>query len=65
LTEATSERPGETVIVIEPTKPEELLPFSMAAYGLSSREEEVVKLVVRGLSTTQIARKLFISEYTV
>lgn len=37
----------------------------MAAYGLSSREEEVVKLVVRGLSTTQIARKLFISEYTV
>jgi len=65
LTEATPERPPETVIVIEPTKPEEILPFSMAAYGLSLREEEVVKLVVRGLSTARIARKLYISEYTV
>lgn len=65
LTEATPERPAETVIVIEPTKPEEMLPFSMAAYGLSPREEEIVKLVVRGLSTARISRKLYISEYTV
>ncbi len=65
LTEATPERSSETVIVIEPTKPEEVLPFSMAAYGLSPREEEVVKLVVRGLSTARISRTLFISEYTV
>ncbi|MCL6439096.1 MAG: helix-turn-helix transcriptional regulator [Rubrobacteraceae bacterium] len=36
-----------------------------AAYGLSPREEEVAKLVVRGLSTRQISRMLFISEYTV
>jgi DNA-binding CsgD family transcriptional regulator len=65
LTEATPERRAETVIIIEPTKPEELLPFSMSAYGLSPREEELVKLVVRGLSTTQISRTLFISEHTV
>lgn len=65
LTEATPERRTETVIIIEPTKPEELLPFSMTAYGLSPREEELVKLVVRGLSTTRISRTLFISEYTV
>lgn len=65
LTEATPERRAETVIIIEPTKPEELLPFSMSAYGLSHREEEIVKLVVRGLSTTLISRTLFISEYTV
>ena len=65
LSEATPERGAETVIIIEPTKPEELLPFSMTAYGLSPREEELVKLVVRGLSTTRIARTLFISEYTV
>jgi hypothetical protein len=38
LTEATPERRAETVIIIEPTKPEELLPFSMTAYGLSPRE---------------------------
>src|SRR5215218_657033 len=39
MTEATPERRAETVIIIEPTKPEELLPFSMSAYGLSPREE--------------------------
>jgi DNA-binding CsgD family transcriptional regulator len=65
LSEATPERRAETVIIIEPTKPEELLPFSMTAYGLSPREEELVKLVVRGLSTTRISRTLFISEHTV
>ena len=65
LTEATSERDAETVVVVEPSKPEELLPFSMAAYGLSPREEELVKLVVRGLPTARISRTLFISEHTV
>src|SRR5215208_707775 len=65
LTEATPERRAETVIIIEPTKPEELLPFSMTAYGLSPREEELVELVVRGFSTTRIYRTLFISEHTV
>ncbi len=65
LTEATREHLSETVIVIEPAKPEEVLPFSIAAYGLSPREEEVVKLVVRGFSTIRISRTLFISEYTV
>ena len=65
LTEATPERPAETVVVIEPTKPEELLPFSMAAYGLSPREEELVRLVVRGLPTARISQALFISEHTV
>ncbi len=65
LTEATLERRAETVIIIEPTKPEELLPFNMTAYGLSPREEELAKLVVRGLSTARISRTLFISEHTV
>ncbi|MDP9474942.1 MAG: LuxR C-terminal-related transcriptional regulator [Actinomycetota bacterium] len=65
LSEATPERRAETMIIIEPTKPEELLPFSMSAYGLSPREEELAKLVVRGLSTARISRTLFISEHTV
>ena len=37
----------------------------MAAYGLSPREEEVVGLVLRGLTNRQISRALFISEHTV
>lgn len=65
LTEVTPERSSETVVVIEPTKPEEMLPFSISAYGLSAREEEIVQHVVRGLSTAEISRRLFISEYTV
>jgi DNA-binding CsgD family transcriptional regulator len=65
LTEATPERHAQTMIIREPTKPQELLPFSMTAYGLSPREEEIVKFVVRGLSTTRISRTLFISEHTV
>ena len=65
LTEPTDGRLPETVIVVEPAKPEEVAWLNVAAYGLSSREEEVVKLVVRGLSTRQISNDLFISENTV
>ncbi len=65
LTEPSFERPSETVIVIEPAKPEEVAWLNVAAYGLSPREEEVLRLVVRGLSNRQISQRLFISENTV
>ncbi len=65
LSEPTSYSPGETVIVIQPAKPEEVAWLNVAAYDLSPREEEVVKLVVRGASTRQISQTLYISEYTV
>ena len=65
LTESSSELPGETVVVIEPAKAEEVAWLNAAAYGLSPREEEAVKLVAGGLSTRQIAASLFVSEHTV
>ncbi|MGH3148630.1 MAG: response regulator transcription factor, partial [Rubrobacter sp.] len=65
LTEPTTDRPGETVIVIEPARPEEVAWLNVAAHGLSPREEEVIGLVVRGFSNRQISQALFISEYTV
>ena len=65
LTEPSFGRPSETVIVIEPAKPEEIAWLNVAAYGVSPREEEVIKLVVRGLSNRQISQSLFISENTV
>ncbi|QYJ16175.1 hypothetical protein Rxycam_02006 [Rubrobacter xylanophilus DSM 9941] len=65
LTEPEDGRPGETVVVIEPSKPEEVAWMSVAAYGLTPREEEITRLVARGLSTRQISRTLFISEHTV
>jgi DNA-binding CsgD family transcriptional regulator len=65
LTEASPGRPSETVIVVEPTKSEEVAWLNAASYGLSPREEEVVKLVVHGFSNRQISRTLHISENTV
>ena len=65
LGEPANGQPGQAVIVIEPTRAEEVAWLNVAAYGLSPREEEVVKFVARGLSTAQISQTLFISEYTV
>ena len=65
LTEATGDRPGETVIVIGPARPEEVAWLNVAAYSLSPREEEVVGLLVRGSTNRQISHTLFISEHTV
>lgn len=65
LTEATSDRPSQIVVVIEPSKPEEMVWLNVTAYGLTPREEEILKLVVRGLSTRQISLSLYISEYTI
>jgi DNA-binding CsgD family transcriptional regulator len=65
LSEPRAGRSGERVIVIEPSRPEEISWLRLAAYDLSPREEAVVKLVARGCSTRQIAESLFIAEYTV
>jgi DNA-binding CsgD family transcriptional regulator len=65
LTEPLDGRSSETMIVVEPAKPEEVAWLNVAAHGLSSREEEVLELVVRGLSNRRISKELFISENTV
>ena len=66
LSEPSGGIPGRTVIVVEPARPEEVAWLNVATYGLlSPQEEDVVKLVARGLSTNQISYALFTSEYTV
>lgn len=65
LTEPADGHPGETVVVIEPARAEDVAWINAASHGLSAREGEIVKLVARGLSTRQISTRLFISEYTV
>ncbi|MGF1470196.1 MAG: LuxR C-terminal-related transcriptional regulator [Rubrobacteraceae bacterium] len=64
-TEPSSNGSSETMIVIEAAGPREVAWLKMSAYGLTKREREVVDLVVRGASTKQISRTLYISEYTV
>lgn len=65
LTEAKPGNPSQKMIVIEPTGPKQIAWLKAAAYGLSSREREIVDLVLRGASRKQIAATLYISEYTV
>ena len=64
-TEPRPGRGGETMVIIEPSRPQELAWLKASAYGLSERERAVVDLVVQGASTKEISRALYISEYTV
>jgi len=61
----TETRPAERLIVISPVSPQEMVWLGVSAYGLSAREEDVIKLVVGGLSTKQISDRLYIAEHTV
>ena len=64
-TEPTAIRPSESVVVIAPAGPKDVLRLTTLGYELSRREQEVVELVVHGASTRLIAQELYISEYTV
>jgi DNA-binding CsgD family transcriptional regulator len=64
-TEPTHTRPAESMVIIAPAGPKEVLHLSASGYGLSSREQEVVDLAVRGASTKEISQALYITEYTV
>ncbi|CAA9570247.1 MAG: hypothetical protein AVDCRST_MAG59-3441 [uncultured Thermomicrobiales bacterium] len=53
------------MVVIAPAPAAEVAWMRLSGRGLTPREEEVVRLVVGGLSTKQIAERLFIADYTV
>jgi DNA-binding CsgD family transcriptional regulator len=52
-------------VIIEPAHPARISPLLMAAYGLTDREQDVTRLVLRGDSTAQIAEELCVSPHTV
>jgi len=53
------------VLVIEPSRPTEIMPLVVAAYGLTTREQEVLTELSSGRTSGEIATRLFISEHTV
>ena len=52
-------------VIVEPAHPARITPLLMSAYGLTDREQEVTRLVLRGDSTAQIAERLVVSPHTV
>jgi DNA-binding CsgD family transcriptional regulator len=52
-------------VIVERAHPARITPLLMSAYGLTAREQEVTRLVLRGDSTTQIAERLVVSPDTV
>src|SRR5215207_10864683 len=52
-------------VIVEPAHPARITPLLMSAYGLTDREQEVTRLVLRGDSTVQIAERLVVSPHTV
>jgi DNA-binding CsgD family transcriptional regulator len=55
----------QLALIIEPAKAADIAPLVVEAYGLTTREVEITRLVARGLGTSQIAAKLFLSPHTV
>jgi DNA-binding CsgD family transcriptional regulator len=54
-----------TAVVVEQAHHAELVPLIVAAHELTPREREVTEMLVRGLSTAEIAATLWLSPYTV
>ena len=52
-------------VTLAPAGPVEMTPLRLELYGLSAREREVTRLLVRGLSNEEVARTLHITRYTV
>lgn len=52
-------------VIVEPAHPARIYPLLMAAYGLTERERDVIRLILQGSATAQIAKQLVVSPHTV
>ena len=56
---------GQIAVILEEARPAEIAPLIVDAYGLTKREGEITKLVLRGLSTAEVSGELHITNNTV
>lgn len=61
----TAKDPDTMAVIIEAATAAEVAPTVMAVYGLTRREQAVTRLVCQGLSTRQIADRLYLTVDTV
>jgi DNA-binding CsgD family transcriptional regulator len=61
----TADTEGQIAIIFEEARPSEIAPLIVDAYGLTKREGEITKLVLRGLSTAEVTEELHITSNTV
>jgi DNA-binding CsgD family transcriptional regulator len=64
-TALVSDGSRRAAVIIEPAHPARISPLLMSAYGLTKRERDITRLVLRGHSTTEIADQLVLSAQTV
>lgn len=57
--------PSSLAVILEPVEPRAVVPLILSAHGLTPREAEVARLVLRGYATHAIAATLHISRHTV
>src|ERR687889_230642 len=56
---------GRIAVIFEEARPSEIAPVIVDAYGLTKRECEITRLVLRGLSTAEVSEELHITSNTV
>ena len=56
---------GDIAVFVQRAHPTLVAPLLLKAYGLTSREQEVTQLMLRGATTIQAAQRLAISPHTV
>ncbi|HZA40742.1 MAG TPA: helix-turn-helix transcriptional regulator [Actinomycetota bacterium] len=56
---------SKTAVIIEPAHRDRITPLLMAIYGLTTREQQVTQLVLKGRSTAELATVLRMSPHTV
>jgi DNA-binding CsgD family transcriptional regulator len=56
---------GRIAVIFEEARPSEIAPLIVDAYGLTKREGEITRLVLRGLSTAEVSEELHITSNTV
>jgi DNA-binding CsgD family transcriptional regulator len=54
-----------TALVLEPAQPATIAPIIVEAFDLTEREEQIVRLIARGYSTSELAEELHLSRHTV